>query len=798
MAMGLNWFLKHHCHAHVSWYGDQLNLPQPLPRVGSKVRQVSWAKHRYFLNYCSFGYSMPWWDWKQWERLIDWMALNGVNMPLSVTGQEAVWAAVCRRLGMSEPQIAEFLAGPPYLPFQWMGCLDSYGGPLPKSWIERHEELGKMILSRQRELGMKPVLQGFTGHVPSAVAELFPSAPLQRIKWVKWETYVLDPLDPLFGKVARIFLEEQTRRFGSDHFYAADTFIEMVPPNGDPKYLADLGRAIFDGMAKSDPQAVWVLQGWPFWHKRAFWTQPRLKAFLDAIPHDHMVVLDLYCEKMPMWSETDAFSGKPWLWCNVQNFGRTVVLGAALNRNNDGLHAARRDPKGGQLVGLGIVNEGLCYNPVAYDLMFENAWRDQPVDLKAWVRGYAHHRYGRANPAAGRAWQTLLNTVLNIPTKSMVGPASAVTFVPQMAPSPRWTAPYDPVRLAGAWHDLLQAAADKELAKADALRFDLVNVGRQVLSNHASNLHADIATAWRAKDAAKLEATAARFLELIRDMDELLATRREFLLGGLLEDAKRWGDTPAERAKCEWNARRVLTLWGDDTRGLNDYARKEWSGMLNDYYAPRWKRHLDAAAHALRQDQPFDEALSRQNLLRWTADWADSRTMYSTEPRGDSVAVARNLWQKYRDEFKAESVPTEVVSLTTGKPATCSDSLPAHPARLANDGVRSDSGRFWATDVQVDPAAWWQVDLEKPTTVGRVVVVCYFGDHRSYGFTVEVSADGLRWTMVADRRNNRDPSTADGYTCVFEPRTIRYVRVTQTSNSANTGRHLVEVMAFAD
>ncbi|GAG47398.1 unnamed protein product, partial [marine sediment metagenome] len=72
---------------------------------------------------------MAWYDWSQWERLIDWMALNGINMPLSVTGQEAVWQAVCKRLGMSDGQIDEFLAGPPYLPFQWMGCLDGWGGP---------------------------------------------------------------------------------------------------------------------------------------------------------------------------------------------------------------------------------------------------------------------------------------------------------------------------------------------------------------------------------------------------------------------------------------------------------------------------------------------------------------------------------------------------------------------------------------------------------------------------------------------------------------------------------------------
>lgn len=788
MAMGLHWFLEQSCHCHVSGYGDQLNLPQPLPRVEPKIRQVSWAKHRYFLNYCCFGYSLPWWDWKQWERLIDWMALNGVNLPLSVTGEEAVWQAVCQRLGMTEPQINEFLAGPPYLPFQWMGCLDGYGGPLPKTWVSRHEELERQILARQRELGMTPVLQGFTGHVPPQVAQLFPKAPLQRIKWIEWETHLLDPLDPLFGKIAGMFLEEQSKRFGTDHLYAADTFIEMVPPSGDEKYLADLGRAIYAGMTASDPDAIWVLQGWAFMNQRKFWTQPRFRAFLDAVPNERMVVLDLYCESTPMWDKTDAFCGKPWLWCNVQSFGRTVGLGASLNRNNEGLFAARENPKSGQLSGLGFVNEGLCYNPVAYDLMFENAWRSEAAGMKAWLAGYALHRYGKANAAAQHAWEAMFDTVLNLPTRSL----SAVTSAPSLV-KVRWTTPYDPVRLANAWQDLLSAS--EELGPVDTYRFDLVNVARQVLSDHAGRVHSEMARAWRAKDAAALGKSSKRFLELIGDVDELLATRPEFLLGSWLEDAKRWGGTPEEAARCEWNARRVLTLWGE-TFAINDYARKEWSGMLSGYYAPRWQRFLDAAMTSLRENRPLDSKTYSEELLKWTAQWAAGREVYPTEPRGDSIAVSRRLWAKYSEGFKPEPVTLDAVSLTTGKPATCSSSLTPYPARLANDGERAGGERFWATDVNRDPAAWWQVDLEKPTIVGRVVVVCYFADKRFYGFTVEASTDGQQWERVVDRRENKELSTEEGYTCTFPPRAVRYLRVTQPSNSANTGRHLVEVMAF--
>jgi hypothetical protein len=155
--------------------------------------------------------------------------------------------------------------------------------------------------------------------------------------------------------------------------------------------------------------------------------------------------------------------------------------------------------------------------------------------------------------------------------------------------------------------------------------------------------------------------------------------------------------------------------------------------------------------------------------------------------------------ERYENSNPADICPKpEAVSLTTGKPASCSSELPAFPASLANDGFASDTDSYWATDVaaQKDPTPWWQVDLEQPKQVGRVVVVGYYADRRHYGFTVEGSLDGKVWAMLADRRDNQEPATSAGYTCTFIPATLRYLRVTQTRNSANTGRHLVEVMAF--
>ena len=44
---------------------------------------------RYHQNVCTAGYSYVWWQWPDWEQHIDWMALNGVTLPLAFTGQVA-------------------------------------------------------------------------------------------------------------------------------------------------------------------------------------------------------------------------------------------------------------------------------------------------------------------------------------------------------------------------------------------------------------------------------------------------------------------------------------------------------------------------------------------------------------------------------------------------------------------------------------------------------------------------------------------------------------------------------------
>ena len=237
--------------------------------------------------------------------------------------------------------------------------------------------------------------------------------------------------------------------------------------------------------------------------------------------------------------------------------------------------------------------------------------------------------------------------------------------------------------------------------------------------------------AYQAKDAAAYRQASAEFLQLIRDLDELLATSDEFLLGTWLEDAKRWGATDAERAKLEWNARRILTLWGTGA-ALRDYAWKEWSGLLTGFYAKRWEIFFQRQQEALDAGKPFDQGACHAEIYRFE----ERLVQRSARPIRQSPKATASRWRAGSSTSTVRDPRSP-----TSRPASRSpvrSRCRAWRANLANDGI-VDTESYWATDVTKDKAAWWQVDLEKPTKVGRVVVVGYYGDQRYYGFTVEGS-----------------------------------------------------------
>ena len=60
LAVGLNHYLKYYCHTNVSWYAsDSIDMPEELPVIPQPISIRSKCDNRFFLNYCTFGYTMP-------------------------------------------------------------------------------------------------------------------------------------------------------------------------------------------------------------------------------------------------------------------------------------------------------------------------------------------------------------------------------------------------------------------------------------------------------------------------------------------------------------------------------------------------------------------------------------------------------------------------------------------------------------------------------------------------------------------------------------------------------------------
>jgi len=655
IASALNWYLEHIARIEVTNPLQPVRLPTPLAAVPAKVRVTTPYRVRYFFNYCTFSYTMAWWDWAEWQRMIDWMALKGINTPLAVTGQEGVWRLVLSDLGFSKKMIGDFLVGPAYLPWGWMGNIDGLGGPLPDSWIDSHVELEQRILARERSLGMTPVLQGFTGHVPETIAQVFPQARIHQTG--DWSagfsgTWFLDPVDPLFQRIGKRFIERQTELFGSDHLSAADSFNEIDPPSDDSTFLAGMGRAVFQSMQSADTAAIWVLQGWFLYYQAKFWKEPQARALLGAVPDDHMLVLDLWGDRHPVWRTRSAFYGKPWIWNVLYNFGGKVSLNGDLPKIAANLNDVVASPEKGKLAGIGMMMEGLGTNPVVPDFVMDMTWRTDVPPIDGWTREYVERRYGRPDSHAANAWQLLLATAYRSSAQTGTFLAERPGFYqPRLAYRSEPNPPYDGAVLSAALDSLLAAALP--LSSSDAYRYDVVNLARQVLGQLGLPLVNAVEAAYSKQDHAGLIAAEARVTGLLQDLDTLVGTRQEFLLGRWLDDAKRWAVTDSERTLYEWNARNIITLWGTKcTEGQNDdlnlYAFKEWQGMFGGYFLPRWEEFFKRLNRSVDDGTAFDRAPVAADLCRWEQGWSRRHDSYPTEPLGDELAVTRRLIAKYR------------------------------------------------------------------------------------------------------------------------------------------------------
>ncbi len=591
-------FIRSHGAGLRSWQGKSF-FPEALPETAAEKVVVSPFRDHYYLNVVTYGYTMPYWNKERWDEEIDWMALHGIDMPLALVAQEAVYRIVFKKMGFSDSQIDKWEVGPAHLPWMRMGNLsgNSFDGPLTRAWDEMQIELQKHILERMRTLGMKPIFPAFGGFVPPAFKNKYPNdVELTGWGWVPsdYRNYRLSPNNKLFVEIGSRFIHTWDSIFGKGDRYLSDSFNEMAIPN-NKTLLTQYGDSIYKSIHQANPDAKWVMQGWTLGYQRGDWDEGNFQSLVKNVPDDRFMVLDMASDynKFIWWNSYDwdfypKFYNKEWVWSVIPNMGGKTAMTGNLEYYANGRLDALKSSNRGNLTGYGFAPEGVENNEMVYELLCDGGWTDQQINLNDWMTNYAKSRYGSEMAAIESYYNGLRNSVYNSFTDhprfgwqtagNTTGTGSinknneyrkgVEQLFAQLPENPKGTL---------LMNDLIEAAVIYAGGKVEDICTKIKSYAENNRKDEARKLMLTIDT-------------------IMTDMDRALSAHTLYRLEKWEQQAQDCGTTTTEKKKYAKNARRIVSVWyGNHTydEPVCDYAARLWSGMIRDYYHPRLRAELE-------------------------------------------------------------------------------------------------------------------------------------------------------------------------------------------------------------
>lgn len=580
-----------------TWSGSRF-VPFTPTDEAEKVVKTPYRDH-YYMNVVTFGYTTPYWDKERWDKEIDWMALHGIDMPLMLVAQEAVYRIVFKKMGMTDTEINKWETGPAHLPWMRMGNLagNTFDGPLTKNWNEQQIELAKHLLNRMRKLGMNPITPAFGGFVPPAFSNYY-SGQIDRTGW-NWvpndlKNYRLNPSSEAFVTVGRMFVETWDSIFGAGKYYLSDSFNEMAIPN-NKDLLTQYGDSIYKSITSANPEATWVMQGWTLGYQRGDWDEGNFEALIKNVPDERFVMLDMatdynnhYWNNGYNWDAYDSFYGKEWVWSVIPNMGGKTGMTGRLEYYANGRLDALNSPNRGKLIGYGFAPEGVENNEIVYELICDGGWENGSIDLNAWLENYSKNRYGKYTQELKDYHAGLRASVYG-----------SFTDHPRYG----WqTGNYNSsgsINQNNKFYEGIQALfSNTDELKANKLyKADLIEAAAFYVSGRVQNFCSKINAACDMGNTEAANLYLSQLDTLMTMLDASLSCHPLYRLELWEEQAKKMGATDEEKKKYARNARRIVSVWmGPHTRlgePVNDYAARVWSGLVRDYYWPRMKTYFE-------------------------------------------------------------------------------------------------------------------------------------------------------------------------------------------------------------
>ena len=646
MAVAYYAFLREYCGAYFSAEHTLCVGEFRLPE-GAESGEIK-AKYRTCLEYTTFSCGACWWNWERWENEIDFMAMNGVNLPLTVIGTEAVWLKTLTDLGMKEDLALACISGPAFWGWQLYNCFDGYLPQASKESVDKRIELGRKIFEREKQLGMQPLMHGYSGYVSRNFIQAKFRARLNKTdEWCCFPAqYHVSALDTNFHRIGSLYYKNLGLLLGEGSFFLADPFTAHPPVKRDSAFLAGVGSAIYKLIEAQGENAVWVMH-----------SSSAKQAMFRAVPHDRLLIIDngeMYAEEG--YEDIDFILGSSF------NSGDVTALhgdfGAAA-----GVKFTQKSAE--NLVGVGTFSDGAYSNEAYRQFCFASLCGE--TQAEKWLEKYAENRYRTDSCAAKDAMHLLLNSCWKSGQPAREHGSAVCTRPSTLL---RHTAVGDSgcdidYNIA----DVFKAAEKLLEAKGTTREYelDVADVLRQALSDLANTVCKKALEGYKTKNVALFEENTNLFLSVIEDMDRLMMTKKEFALPHYLQLASSFGTTAEESQNFEINVLAQTTMFGPmGDCVLYDTCWKEWGGSLKTFYGVRWRAMFEQFAANFKKFRRIPEKTKTQVFDRdaytgsefnhklskvekaWIAEYAPD---YAAVEKENTLDVANELVAKYRANF---------------------------------------------------------------------------------------------------------------------------------------------------
>ena len=283
-------------------------------------------------------------------------------------------------------------------------------------------------------------------------------------------------------------------------------------------------------------------------------------------------------------------------------------------------------------------------------------WVREEVNVSNWLQYYASRRYGGYSPLTETAWSILKDSAyhhhFSWSIKSIMdrGPGWKMTV----------DTGFNVTGLVDAWMLLYEAGKKGQVSPSvGPYQYDLVDIGRQCLTDLFYDMYRMYSLAYEkftmngTNSTDEMSSIANEMLTLLTNIDDYLGTNINFLLGRWIETARNSAASNVNQVvvdNLEYNARNQITMWGPH-QNIEDYASKEWSGLVADYYKERWSLFFQYGIKGVRTGLQFNNTEYQEKRFELEQGFSEAKKTYPTTPSGDVMQLTETLVGKYMSDY---------------------------------------------------------------------------------------------------------------------------------------------------